>query len=291
LISLKAPAKINLYLDILDKRQDGYHNIITVFQTISMFDIINGERVKRGIEVEVKGKWDVLKGKGNLMHRAAKEFFNYTGINGGIHLVVRKNIPPARGLGGGSSDAAITIIMLNYLFSTGLSTEEMVRIGGKVGSDVPFFFYGGTVLAMGRGNKFIETILPTPNYRVLVFIPAFGIPTREAYKKFFLTNKEYSVKLSAKELVEIYKKGENLVFENAFQPFALKEFPLLARVREILLSERSSGVLLSGSGSSIFALFKNRGDAEAAGEKVRRFGNLWYGELLSRDIYQQLLKI
>lgn len=291
MISLKASAKVNLYLDILNKRHDGYHNIITVFQTISMFDTIEGERIKRGIEVEVKGKWQVLKGKGNLVHIAAKEFFNYTGIDGGIHLIVTKNIPPGRGLGGGSSDAAITIIMLNYLFSTELSVEEMLNIGKKVGADVPFFFLGGTALATGMGNEFIGRPLPTPDYKILLFIPAFEIPTRKAYKKFFLTNREQTVKLSAKEIMEIYKKGEKLLLKNAFESFAFKEFPILARVKEILSGEGSNGVLLSGSGSSIFALFKNRGDAESAGEKVRRFGDLWYGELLSRNVYQQLLKI
>ena len=291
MVSLTAPAKINLYLDILDKRSDGYHNIITVFQAISMFDIIKGERIKRGIEVEVKGKWNVMKGKGNLVHRAAKQFFNNTGIDGGIHLILDKNIPPGRGLGGGSSDAAITIIMLNHLFSTHLMLNKMVKIGKKVGADVPFFFYGGTALAGGKGNKFIETSLPTPNYKVLIFIPAFEIPTHEAYEKFSLTNREHTVKLGAEELINIYKKGENLLLENAFESFAFKEFPLLARVKEILISEGSNGVLLSGSGSSMFALFKNRGDAESAGERVRRFGDLWYGELLSRDIYQQLIKI
>ena len=180
---LKAPAKINLFLEILNKRQDGYHNIESIMHTVSLFDILEFEpKEENKIDLICIGNNNVSNDKNNLVYKAVIKFKEQYNINKGIKIKLTKNIPTGAGLGGGSSDAAATLVALNKIWNVNAGIKELESLGAKIGADVPFFITGGTAKISQIGNV-VEKMKTDFNYTFVLVKPNFSISTVYAYSR------------------------------------------------------------------------------------------------------------
>ncbi|MGH9320491.1 MAG: 4-(cytidine 5'-diphospho)-2-C-methyl-D-erythritol kinase, partial [Vicinamibacteria bacterium] len=189
----RAFAKINLGLEVLRRREDGYHEIRTILQTIDFCDELNFEDSDGEIRLAVDAK-GVPTGPENLVHRAARGLAEAAGYCGGCVIHLEKRVPPGRGLGGGSSDAAAALLALDRLWGTRAPLEDLHRLAAGIGMDVPFFLYGGAALALGRGDE-IHPLDRSFDFPIVLILPEFSISTAAAYGSLRLTNREPSLKL------------------------------------------------------------------------------------------------
>lgn len=268
---LKAPAKINLTLDVLAKRPDGYHEIEMVMTTVDLAD-----RVTLTILEEDKIMIDcplayVPLDERNHAYQAAKLIKEKYGIHRGVHIHIEKNIPIAAGLAGGSSDAAATIKALNQLWDLGMSLEEMAELGSKVGSDVAFCIYGGTAVARGRG-EIIEPISPPPSCWVVLAKPPIGVSTADIYGALRV---DQLGQRKTKDMVEAIKqkdfKGVCDHLGNDLESVTLHLYPEVKRIKERMLRSGADGVLMSGSGPTVFALIEKESKANRIYNGLRGF--------------------
>jgi len=251
-IIVSSPAKINLFLKILGKRPDGYHNIFTFFQKVSLFDTleISLDSGKFDIEIECSEP-TIPSDKSNLAWKAAELFCNTSGREGLIFINLKKVIPAGAGLGGGSSNAAAVLKGLNQLFGNPLSLKELLEIGAVLGADVPFFIAEWNA-AIGSGTGADLKPATSTNSVYLLIWPGFSVSTRWAYKNFVLTsNKETT----------IFGRGqgsEKLFFwQNDLEPAVFKRFPLLKELKNRLKEAGALHTLMSGSGSVVFGEFES----------------------------------
>jgi 4-diphosphocytidyl-2-C-methyl-D-erythritol kinase len=274
-----APGKVNLILRVLDRRPDSYHNVWSVMQAFDLSDTVIAETDGgEGIRMTCEGA-DLPTDSTNLACRAAERALARLGRRQGIRLVVRKRLPVAAGVGGGSSDAAATIRALATLLETGWSRDDMAAIGGEVGSDVPFFFYGPTALVEGRGERVSPLLLEGERWLLLVN-PGIAIPTAWAYGKLAAarTNRAQSPeRLPRFEPDPV--TGEPPVVKwpdllplvgNDFAPVMEAEYPVLGEIRLLLGARGAEAAMLSGSGSTVFSLFADERSARAAAEGLDR---------------------
>ena len=272
-ITILAPAKINLYLNVGDKRPDGYHDIETVMQTVTLFDRLevckeeaNGEAV---VDVRCRD-FMAPDGAGNIVYRAANAFFAATGIaQYRVSFVIEKKIPTEAGLGGGSSDAASAIIALDRLYGTALSLEEMCAIGATVGADVPFCVKKGTASAKGIG-EILTSCAPIPDCAILIAVPEGSrICTAEAYGKIDAISGGAPVScddaLAAIATCDVDRIAT--VLFNKFELVTPEETGVTA-LREKLLALGAVGARMSGSGPAVFGLFHDMAAARAAKEQL-----------------------
>lgn len=259
-----APAKINLFLEVLGKRPDGYHSINSLFQTVSLFDrltVTKSPSARAGIQIELSPDSTIIGlelGPENLIAKAYRAVLKAYPNLGGASVALEKNIPMAAGLGGGSSDAAATIVALDTLFQLDIPQNLMAQIGLSVGSDVPFFFSGGQALVTGRGETCTPTTYPT-DYWVVLVKPPVAVSTAEAYQRLSehgLTNPKPPFMLGSCEavdelLVALARTG------NDFEKTHLQFFPQLVRIKDELLRCGAVLVRMSGSGPTMFGLFRN----------------------------------
>jgi 4-diphosphocytidyl-2-C-methyl-D-erythritol kinase len=264
--TLPAFAKVNLMLRVLGRRADGYHEIETVFQTITLHDRLTFEaNDRREIEIVCDAP-GVPGGPENLVHRAAAALRERYGMPRGARITLEKNIPAQGGLGGGSADAAVALIGLARLWKVAAETEELAVIGARLGSDVPFFLTGGT--ALGRGTGTIITPLPdVPETPLVVVTPEARVSTAEGYKALnarALTKGEAAANLSVSRAESRISGSLCEVMRNDFEAVILGMSPEVGRAREALLRAGARCALLSGSGSSLFGVFDSKGEAERA---------------------------
>ncbi len=266
--SVISAAKINLYLDVIGKRDDGYHEIETVFQPVSLWDEIEFVEIADGVEISGRGQsipWD----ERNLCVRAARKIFESVGFRGGVRLSVKKRIPAGAGLGGGSSDAAAVLVGLNEMFDFGLTLVELSDLGLELGSDVPFFIGGKPAIGRGRG-EILEEIPGLREGWILVVKPSVSVSTKWAYKSLnlMLTTNEHGDRL--KRLVEVMRisPGCKLETHNSFECMVVTSFPEIGRVLSVLRGGDPVLCSLSGSGSACFAVF---GEECRAKEVMSRF--------------------
>ncbi|MGR3309753.1 MAG: 4-(cytidine 5'-diphospho)-2-C-methyl-D-erythritol kinase [Candidatus Brocadiales bacterium] len=262
LINVKAPAKVNLFLEVFGKRYDGYHEVETVLQEIDLVDDIVIEEKEKGIELSCTNP-QVPSGKDNIVCKAAELMQKETGINKGAKIHLVKRIPMGAGLGGGSSDAAATLKGLNKLWKAGLNEDELVRLASMLGSDVPFFINGNTAICRGRGE--IVTPVPINTYFSYVLLyPDIEISTASSYQnlKIDLTKAVKDVSF----LLEILKGGNpesvGKLLYNRLEEAVFQLYPELYRIKEALRAYDFCGLLLSGSGSAIYGLCRRQSDAE-----------------------------
>jgi len=180
MIRRRAPAKVNLVLRVLGRREDGYHEIASLMQSISLFDELDFSPHQRGIILRCPGN-DLPTDGRNLVYRAAAAFFRRTGIAGGVKIELRKRIPMAAGLGGGSSDAAATLSALNELYGAPLPAAELSSLAASLGADVPFFLFGPRAWAFGIGER-LEPAAPLPPFHLVLLHPPFEVPTGPVYQ-------------------------------------------------------------------------------------------------------------
>ena len=262
----KAYAKINLSLDILRKREDGYHELKMIMQTVSLYDEIYIEKADT-ISIECN-KDDIPLNNKNLAWKAADAFFNYTSINSGCKIKLIKNIPDGAGLGGGSSDAATVLLALNGIFNTNLTNEELIDIAVKIGADIPFFILQGTCLAEGIGEKLTKIENNTDPY-ILIHKPSFSISTKWAYENLKLDNKNnYDVDKIVENL-----KDKNYDFKDIFnylEDVSVSEYPQINDIKNKMKNYGATASLMSGSGSSVFGIFNDKNAAQTAFESFEK---------------------
>ena len=256
-----APAKINLSLKILGRRGDGFHEIETLIAPISLYDKIDIERQSRWIDFSCDDP-TVPSGDENLVVRIAKAFFEKTKISGGVGIKLHKKIPHGAGLGGGSSDAAATLRALNQLFKTKLSREELAKLGSNIGSDVSFFLFESAAVCKGRGEIVNPTRLKT-KLSILLFKPAFLVSSAWAYSRW----------QDSKEIPEISYQPQNFdgqSFRNDLERPVFEKFVFLAQLKAWLLKQEQVGAaLMSGSGSTVFAVLRSEADVDLLVKRAR----------------------
>lgn len=262
-IKLKSRAKINLSIDVLGKRQDGYHLVEMIMQTIDLYDLIEINE-KDNDQITIKSTSDEIPlDCNNLVYKAAnliKQTFN---INKGVEIHIKKNIPVAAGMAGGSSNAAAVLVGLNKLWNLDLSNQQLEEIGLKLGADVPFCINGGAVLASGIGEELIPIKGLTKDVCILVCKPDLFVSTREVYE--CIDSKDIDKRPNNKFLIECLKNedtrqlAENMF--NVLEGVTVDKHPVIQQIKDIMTSNRALGAMMSGSGPTVFGLYENREDA------------------------------
>ena len=264
-ISLKAPAKINWFLSVLNKRADGYHNIISPMQCVDLFDTLSFEEAE---ELRVLSDLDIP-AEMNLVHKAAVLLKKVSLHKSGAMIELKKNIPVAAGLGGGSSDAAYTLIGLNRLWGLNFDRGVLTKLAGELGSDVPFFLSGPLALIEGRGEKVTE--LKTEGSIVILLVkPEIAVSTSWAYNLFEtrLTKKPFDIKLFCQAL-----DRKNFVFLrdtvfNDLEDVVIRKFPVIGDIKRRLAQDGALLSLMSGSGSAVFGVFNTKAEAVRASKNM-----------------------
>ena len=271
-ISLKAPAKVNLFLEILGKRDDGFHEIETIMQEIDLADSLQFEETQEGVTLECNDK-NIPANQDNLVCKAANLILEECGIKKGVLINLEKNIPVGAGLGGGSSDAATTLKALNSLWKIGLNNEELMEFAAKLGSDIPFFINGKTALCRGRG-ELITPVEVRNRMDYIILFPRVHISTETIYKnlKIDLTKKRKDVSffLDALKYSEVASISK-LLF-NRLEEIIFATYPDLLQVKSTLESFDFCGLSISGSGSAFFGLCNDKHQAEVIKSKIELSG-------------------
>jgi 4-diphosphocytidyl-2-C-methyl-D-erythritol kinase len=261
-VEARAYAKINLGLEVLGRRPDGYHELRSVLQTIDFHDRLSFERAPSGIHLTVVGA-DLPVGPDNLVHRAAHLLAEAAAWRGGAAIHLEKRIPPGAGLGGGSADAATTLLALDRLWGLGASAPELHRLASRLGMDVPFFLYGGTALAVGRGDEIYPLALGI-DFPIVLILPDFSISTAAAYGSLRLTNQDPGLKLQhfAWSTPSVFTKLGELVndLEEATGGNSLS----IQGYKKALLEQGAAISMMSGSGSSVYGIFHDEASARKA---------------------------
>ena len=271
--------KVNLLLNVLGKRADGFHELETIMQPLALFDRLELERGGGGIELTCSEP-RLPVDSGNLVYRAAEAFVRTAAIREGVRLRLQKFIPLAAGLGGGSGNAAATLLGLNELFGQPLTPAQLQAIAASLGSDIPFFLQNRPALATGRGEQ-IRSLDAFPVFQGTLFVlvhPGFGISTPWAYQQL----QKFPAALNgapgrATKLLELLQSDLELAgaaFYNSLEAPALKKYPLLRLFQNFFREQGAAGVLMSGSGSTTFAAIKGQAAAESVVQDFKaKFGN------------------
>lgn len=269
-LRLNAYAKINLTLDVLGDRPDGYHDIETVLHTVELHDSIILREDGEGIVLRCASP-DVPPETQNIVHRAAHLLRETFQISRGIEIELTKRIPVASGLGGGSSDAAVTLLGLAQMWKLRVDDRQLMELGSKIGSDVPFFLVGGAALAMGRGER-VRMVRPLPTTWVVIARPTIQITSEWAYKAIdhgaVRKRPNTSALVRALEGEDARAVGQLLC--NVFEEVVVAHHPIVGAIRDLMTSHRPLGVSLSGTGPALFAMAANEAAATEIAEAARK---------------------
>jgi 4-diphosphocytidyl-2-C-methyl-D-erythritol kinase len=267
-IAVRAHAKINLDLRILGRRADGYHELRTIYQSLSLHDRLV-VRARRGPFAIESADLTVPRDASNLVWRAAQALWSACGRTGdvrGVVVSIDKRIPVEAGLGGGSSDAAVTLAALNELWRARFDAGDLARLAGRIGADVPYFLVGGTALGLSRG-ELLYPLPDVPAMGVLIVKPAFGVSTADAYGWFAAAGRRPGG--NAQALAVPWHPGP-LPVVNDLEPAVMRHRPEVSAARRALLRRRAEIALMSGSGSAVFGLFRTVADARTAAAALTR---------------------
>lgn len=265
MVEVKAYAKVNLGLDVLRKREDGYHEVKMIMQSVNLFDILtfsvfNGMGVQDNIgTIRIESDSDEIPlNEGNLIYRACRLVMNHFKIKKNILVTVRKSIPVAAGLAGGSADCAAALKGMNELFRLGMSLEEMQKIGVRLGADVPYCLLGGTALAEGIG----EILTPLPNLPNCIFLiakPPFGVSTKEVYTQLSLEDKTIKDHPDIDGIRKGIEKQDMKVVTakmgNMLEQVTIPMHPEIKQMKDLMLENGALNALMSGSGPTVFGIF------------------------------------
>ena len=267
-LGLKSYAKINLFLDVVAKYQNGYHGVEMVMQTINLYDSLFFEKKEAGISIHCQHS-GVPEGRKNLIYQAVELMQDEFDLKGGLEIRLEKNIPVAAGLAGGSSNAAATLRAVNQLWDLGLATAQLETYGAKLGSDVPFSLAGGTQLATGRGTE-LEKLPFSPNLNLVVVNPPFEVSTAEIYKNFSLSQVEEHPKVDKLlQALKDSKKQEILVnLENLLELVSINRYPKIEEIKEIV-AKQTKKTLMSGSGPTVLGFVNSSKEAKLAVQKLK----------------------
>jgi 4-diphosphocytidyl-2-C-methyl-D-erythritol kinase len=264
LLNVRAPAKINWFLSVLAKRNDGYHDIHSLMQRVSLYDDL---LFYSADTLEVICDSDIPL-EDNLVYKAASLLQKYTSCKKGIKIILHKNIPVSAGLGGGSSDAAFALLGLNTLWGLGLTKRELTAIGLEIGSDVPFFLNGASALIEGKGEK-ITYLNINASMALLLVKPPVSVSTAWAYKNMKkLTKKTIDIKLFCQALNKGDFASLSNMLKNDLEKAVVKRYPLVGKIKAILLEQGAFISAMSGSGPTVFGVFESTAKASSASSEL-----------------------
>jgi len=259
-IVIDAYGKINLSLDVLSRREDGYHELRMIMQQIDLKDIISIEEIDKGIEIEADSS-QIPIDSSNLVYKAWDILSKKFNVDRGVSIKIEKNIPVAAGLAGGSSDAAAVLKGLNQLWNLGLEEKELMDIGLEIGADVPYCIMGGTALAEGIGEK-LTKLRPFSNKLILLANPGVHVPTAYVYKNLRLDkihkHPETDELISYVEENNTKLVAENMV--NLLETVTIEEHPIIEDIKETMIKYGALGSIMSGSGPTVFGIFQKEKD-------------------------------
>lgn len=272
-VKIKGMAKVNLGLDVLRRRPDGYHDVKMIMQTVNIFDELE---LAKSEENTIKITCDTAElpcDDSNLIYKAARLLFAHENCKEGVSIHLHKNIPIAAGMAGGSTDAAATLLGLNELFAFGKSKKELAEIGVKIGADVPYCIYGGTCLSEGIG-EILTTLPAAPDCFVVVAKPHIGVSTKYVYENLHADtlqeHPDIDGMIEAIKENDIKKVADKM--ENVLETVTVKKYPEIEKLKSILLENGALNALMSGSGPTVFGLFTDKDVAKKALEKVEETG-------------------
>lgn len=272
-INLRAMAKINLGLDVLRRREDGYHEVRMVMQSVSLFDRIFLRTTEDG-EIKVKTNLYYLPAnENNLVYKAAKLLKDEFGIREGLRIDLKKFIPVSAGMAGGSSDAAAVLYGMNQLFGLRLSWEELKKRGVKIGADVPFCLIRGTALAEGIGEK-LTSLPPAPDCLALLAKPPISVSTKFVYENLRLDKETVHPDIDGicQAIRESDLPAMAAKMGNVLETVTCKQYPVIVQLKELMKAHGALNAMMSGSGPTVFGLFTEKEAAEAAREAIREQG-------------------
>ena len=270
---LRALAKINLGLDILRKREDGYHEVCMIMQTIQMYDVLKMKKVKKpGISLSVNYPY-IPSDERNLVYKAAKLLMDEFQVREGVDICLEKFIPVAAGMAGGSSDAAAAMVGINRLFKLGLSERELMDRAVNIGADVPYCIMRGTALAEGIGEK-LTRIAQIPDCFVLIGKPGISVSTKMAYESLQLD--KISSHPDIDGMIRDIENGDLLTMTekmgNVFEPGIIEKYPVIGEIKNLMEDNGALKAMMSGSGPTVFGIFDDREKMEAAAAVLRESG-------------------
>ncbi len=264
-LHLESPAKVNLRLEIMKKREDGYHELRTVLQKINLHDSLHFSLKKeKGLSISTDHP-GLPVGKRNLVYQAVQSILKKSNYTGGVFVEIEKRIPLGAGLGGGSSNAAIALKAMNQLLKINLPKKELMRMGLEIGADVPFFFFDGAAIASGIGEQLKKIELPELFY-VLIY-PNFEVSTRWAYQNFILTKRQFHFNLH--KLLRTPQEMSRLL-RNDLEEVVSRKYPQIGVMKEMLCAAGALGASMTGSGPTVFGVFSGEGGASEAYKKIKR---------------------
>lgn len=270
---LRALAKINLGLDILRKREDGYHEVRMIMQTIQMYDVLKMKKVKKpGISLSVNYPY-IPSDERNLVYKAAKLLMDEFQVKEGVDICLEKFIPVAAGMAGGSSDAAAAMVGINRLFKLGLSERELMDRAVNIGADVPYCIMRGTALAEGIGEK-LTRIAQIPDCFVLIGKPGISVSTKMAYESLQLD--KISSHPDIDGMIRDIENGDLLTMTekmgNVFEPGIIEKYPVIGEIKDLMEDNGALKAIMSGSGPTVFGIFDDREKMEVAAAVLRESG-------------------
>ncbi len=280
-LSLQAPAKINLCLSVLAKRPDGYHEVRMLMQAVGLFDEVSVSLAPSGVSVQCE-PGTAPQGEENIAHRAARLMLERAGPGQGISIFIRKNIPLAAGLGGGSSDAAAVLTACNQLLRLGMRREGLAEIGAILGMDVPFFFYGPTATAGGRG-EILKSLPAPPGFWVLLANPGFATSTAWVYKN---VNLGLTKKVDCNKIIGLGVGQIAQSLHNDLESVTAAAHPVIGEMKLALLEQGALGALMSGSGPTVFGVFDDEAACGAAARGLEPRGwRLFPAPILTDSVF------
>jgi 4-diphosphocytidyl-2-C-methyl-D-erythritol kinase len=292
-VQARAFAKINLGLKILGKRPDGYHEIRTIYQTVSLADRLQVSVSSRqhGIRLECDHQ-GLSSGRENLVYHAAELWRRTRRFNGGVRLRLGKKIPMGAGLGGGSSDAAVTLLALEHLTGDRLELPVRLQLAARLGSDVPLFLFGGRVLGCERGEE-VYPLADLPSHYCLIAFPGFAVSTAEAYAAIGLrlTQRKEPRRISVLGKRSPFPLEEWGPAENDFETFVFARWPELARVKSQLIRAGAETASLTGSGSALYAVFESAQQLNHAANRIPAEWKVFKVRTLPRAAYRRRLYV
>lgn len=269
-MKIKAYGKVNISLDVVGKREDGYHLLSMIMQNIDLYDEIEVEKQECGIILECNKSYVPVDNR-NLAYKAAEIFKERYDIVDGVKINIEKNIPVSAGLAGGSTDAAAVLKVMNELFNVNATEEELMELGLKLGADIPYCIHGGTALCEGIG-EIITPIKPFRDKIVVLVKPAFGVSTKEVYKNFNLEKVKQHPKTA--EIINAIENDDlNFVasnMKNLLENVTLRKHKILIKIKEEMNACGAINSMMSGSGPTVFAFFDDMLKAQRCFEKMKK---------------------
>ncbi len=269
-LKLNSPGKLNLRLDVLGKRSDGYHDLLMIMERVTLSDEIEINIVEKGITITCDNQ-SVPQGEKNIVYKAVKEILAYSSRNVGIEINIKKKIPIAAGMGGGSSNAAAVLKGLNQLLKLKLLREKLMMIGAKIGADVPFFLFEAPAIASGVGDQ-LKKIKKIPKMAFVLVNPGIPVSTEWVYKNLGMSIGSSAQNNSKKtDVPDKYTTKQSVasMMNNDLERVTMKEFPVIAEIKKLLVGHGAIASQMTGSGPTVFGIFPDRALADKALSKIK----------------------